>query len=494
MRAAGYIRVSTTEQVEDGNSLDAQPQAIGDFCKGKGWELVEVYEDAGISGSKSDRPALQRLLEDAEAGAIDVVIVRSVDRFYRNLRGMLRAMDRLNKAGVGFVSIQENMDFTTPWGKLTLAVLGTLAEIFLDILSQNISAGKQYRASKGLTNSPHPVFGYRREDGRDLVDEETAAGVRMAFERYATGEYADSQIVELLNSKGYAPPAGARRERWGRYTVRFMLRNRYYTGMARYDGAWIEGEHNPIISQELFDAAQRVREVRGHGGATGNRTGDAYLLHRVGRCWHCGRYLYMVRSQIKQTVYLYYREPSRQLRRDCEAKGRQVLMSTIDAQVVDLVKRLQLPDDWRDRLDQLAGRGEDHDEIQDRRESLQGRLHRLRDLYELGDYSLAEYKTRRGKLQREIDSLRVPEVPEVEEAGQTLESLGQEWLSAPKRYQRDMLRIIFEGIYIDVPGKRLVCVKPYAPFVPLFRMDGLSEKEGCFYANEEEGQEAGSDG
>jgi hypothetical protein len=98
-----------------------------------------------------------------------------------------------------------------------------------------------------------------------------------------------------------------------------------------------------------------------------------------------------------------------------------------------------------------------------------------------------------GNLQRQLDALRVPDAPEVEEAGKTLESLGQVWASAPRRYQRDMLRLIFEGIYIDMIEKRLVCVKPYPQFAPLFRLDGLREKEGYFYV-EEEDQEARSEG
>jgi hypothetical protein len=77
-------------------------------------------------------------------------------------------------------------------------------------------------------------------------------------------------------------------------------------------------------------------------------------------------------------------------------------------------------------------------------------------------------------------------MPDFEQAGETLESLGQEWANAPKKYRRDMLHCIFEAISVDVEDQRLMCVKPYPPFVPLFRMDGLEEKEdGCFYSTEE---------
>jgi hypothetical protein len=120
-----------------------------------------------------------------------------------------------------------------------------------------------------------------------------------------------------------------------------------------------EGQHEPIISQELFDQAQRVRAERGHGGAHSTNTGSVYLLHRVGRCWHCGRYLHMVRSAKSQGVYHCYREPSRALDSDCEAIGRHASMPTIDAQVGELIERLQLPDDWRDRLEELAGHQEE---------------------------------------------------------------------------------------------------------------------------------------
>jgi DNA invertase Pin-like site-specific DNA recombinase len=83
----------------------------------------------------SDRPALKELLDDAEKGLFDVVIVHSVDRFFCDLQGLLRALNHLQKHSVSFVSITENIDFTTPWGKLALAVLGTLAEIHIDKLS-----------------------------------------------------------------------------------------------------------------------------------------------------------------------------------------------------------------------------------------------------------------------------------------------------------------------------------------------------------------------
>jgi hypothetical protein len=93
----------------------------------------------------------------------------------------------------------------------------------------------------------------------------------------------------------------------------------------------------------------------------------------------------------------------------------------------------------------------------------------------------------KAELQAQLSALQVPDQPDVEQAGETLVSLGAQWANAPLRYQRDMLRVIFEAVYVDVLGRKLVCVKPHPPFVPLFRMDGLEETEdGCFYCEEDE--------
>ena len=158
-RAVGYRRVSMREQV-DGHSLDAQENHIRQYAHNQGWLMQQVYTDAGLSAKKdSERPALTQLLADAQAGQFDVIIVDKIDRFYRHLGGLLVALDQLNNCGVALVSVQEHLDFTTPWGKLMLTVLGTLAEIYIDNLKQETRKGKKQRAREGLWNGNFP-FGY----------------------------------------------------------------------------------------------------------------------------------------------------------------------------------------------------------------------------------------------------------------------------------------------------------------------------------------------
>jgi hypothetical protein len=172
---------------------------------------------------------------------------------------------------------------------------------------------------------------------------------------------------------------------------------------------------------------------------------------------------------------------------DCPAGGEFAPSEEIDAQVAELVSRLALPEDWRERLEELAEHQEECENVEGKRRYLESKLRRLKFLFvEEGDLSEGEYRRRKADLQAQLDALQMPETPEVEHAGETLESLGQEWADAPKKYRGEMLHCIFEAIYVDVGAQRLVCVKPYPPFVPLFRMDGLKEREdGCFYPGED---------
>jgi DNA invertase Pin-like site-specific DNA recombinase len=127
-------RLSSEEQVE-GYSLDAQQRAGLAHCAAHGWAVAGEYRDEGRSARTDDiakRPAFRQLIEDAEAGLLDVVVVHKPDRFARNLRVTLETLERLDRAGVGFVSISESMDFTTPIGKVILATLAAFAQYYSD--------------------------------------------------------------------------------------------------------------------------------------------------------------------------------------------------------------------------------------------------------------------------------------------------------------------------------------------------------------------------
>lgn len=131
MRVGAYLRVSSEEQIE-GYSLDAQRRAIDQICRERSWEMFKEYSDEDISARYEDtsrRPGFMAILEDARLGKFDVLVVHKLDRFSRRLIVTLAAMEELRKHGVTFLSITEQMDFTTPIGAVQLALLGAFAQL-----------------------------------------------------------------------------------------------------------------------------------------------------------------------------------------------------------------------------------------------------------------------------------------------------------------------------------------------------------------------------
>lgn len=122
IRAAAYVRVSTNSQI-DGESLSTQKSTIQAYCISRGWELVNVYTDAGISGTKDDRPALQALLSAAKAGEIEAVVVRDLSRYGRSARDLLNNLQTLKDCSVTFISLKEGIDGSGPYGQFMLTIL-----------------------------------------------------------------------------------------------------------------------------------------------------------------------------------------------------------------------------------------------------------------------------------------------------------------------------------------------------------------------------------
>jgi site-specific DNA recombinase len=159
-RAALYLRVSSQEQVE-GYSLDAQLRANRDFCATRGWQVVTVYSDEGVSAHTDNlakRPEFARMLADADTDQFEVIVVHNMDRFARKLQTCLACLERLGTQGVGVTSVSEpDLDYSTPQGFLFLSMLGALAEWFSRNLSQETRKGWAERSVKGSMLADCPM-------------------------------------------------------------------------------------------------------------------------------------------------------------------------------------------------------------------------------------------------------------------------------------------------------------------------------------------------
>lgn len=145
-RVAIYARVSTTNHGQD---VTLQTRELREYCERRGWTVAGEYIDVGISGAKEKRPELDRLMTDAHRGRFDVVSVWRFDRFARSVSHLLRALDTFKAQGIDFVSFSEQMDTSTPAGKMVFTVLGAVAELERSLIVERVKAGLRNARAKG---------------------------------------------------------------------------------------------------------------------------------------------------------------------------------------------------------------------------------------------------------------------------------------------------------------------------------------------------------
>jgi DNA invertase Pin-like site-specific DNA recombinase len=146
MRAAIYARVSTSNNGQDPR---VQTREIREYCESRGWQIAGEYVDAGISGAKDSRPELNKLMADAHRRRFDAVVVWKFDRFARSVSHLLRALENFNALGVGFVSLSEQIDTSTPTGKMVFTVLGAVAELERSLIAERVRTGLRNAKGKG---------------------------------------------------------------------------------------------------------------------------------------------------------------------------------------------------------------------------------------------------------------------------------------------------------------------------------------------------------
>ena len=171
MKTAVYAKVSTDKQVE-GYSIDVQRRAFQQFCEARQWVPNREYVEEGKSAHTDDlrkRPMFRQAIDDAIAGRYDVLVVHKIDRFSRKLKVTLEYFEKLGKAGVGFVSIQNDIDYSTPTGKFMLVMQGGLAELYSDNLSEETKKGWHERRKQGLYCGTLPFGAMKGEDGEVMA-------------------------------------------------------------------------------------------------------------------------------------------------------------------------------------------------------------------------------------------------------------------------------------------------------------------------------------
>jgi site-specific DNA recombinase len=376
---------------------------------------------------------------------------------------------------------------------------------FLPYLSKETNKGKLERSLQGYHNGAVP-WGYisvlqgNRKVG--VPDPEKAPVVVAMFERYATGHYSDMQIAAWLNEQGYLT---AKNRMFNKDSVRDMLCNPYFVGKIRYRGMTVrpkgvsyrstppqisEGQHEPIITQELWDRCQALRASRRVVPKTGQKAARVHLLQGLAVCAHCGRRL---RIQTPKNFPTYYREDSH-LRGyyDCLFSGQSIHADKLDEQVAALIQSLKLTATWEEDVRKLLHEEQDRPDPETERKEIRTMLRLMRDNYERGMYEGEEYQywQKVNSLKEKLELLnRIPEVA-IERAARTLLNLHDSWEWATREERKMLVRTMIQEAGCDVGTKCIVWVKVNPDYEILFRlMDGLRSDAGRRYWIRDHGAE-----
>ncbi len=467
-RAAIYVRVSSEEQVQ-GYSLSAQERAAEAYCQSHGWEIVKTYRDEGRSARTDNltkRPAFEEMLDDAEQGQFDILIVHKLDRFARNLRMTLEMLDRLETARVGFVSISEQMDFTSPIGKVILATLAAFAQYYSDNLSTETKKGKAERKAQGLYNGMLPFGIKKNSSGIPVPDPETYAGLLLAFQLAAAGK-SDREVAQALNAAGYRTTGNRGRNPFTKDTVCRLLQNRFFLGeLPDGSGDWIMGAHEPVLDDALFDRAQEAR--RENRTAPGPRsvpsTRRTHSLSGLGVCGYCGGRLHIQTDRHGRARIYCYRGSQ-----GPACPQRSVKIDGIEAQVRQYLATFHLPDETVTEIIDLYDRASDQrDHSEDRRREIANRLERIRELYKWGDLTREAYAAERDQLGTDLSTLTgtTDRANIMAQAAAFLRDLPAAWDAATPNERNALARLVFQSV--EITDARVVAVVPQPDFTPFF--------------------------
>ena len=262
-KAALYIRVSTEEQAAEGFSIAAQREKLSAYCKIHNLS-GEFYIDDGYSGKSLNRPAMQQMILDIKQKLLEVVAVVKLDRLSRRQKDILYLIEDLLEANsVNFVSITENFDTTSPFGKAALGMMAVFAQLERETIVERSRTGKAQSFKEGHAQGGPPPYGYTystQEKGFLEVDHKTAYLVPRIYEMYLAG-YGYASIANHLSSELKIPSAGGKAN-WPATTIKNILTNPVYTGKIRMNNVVIEAKHQPLIPEELWQQVQKEIETR----------------------------------------------------------------------------------------------------------------------------------------------------------------------------------------------------------------------------------------
>ena len=418
-----YLRVSTQEQAAEGYSIDEQAERLKKYCAAMNWRSYKIYTDAGYSGGNTNRPALQDLIKDVKDGKISKVVVYKLDRLSRSQKDTLNLIeDIFLKNGVDFVSMNENFDTATPFGRAMVGILAVFAQLEREQIKERVSMGREGRAKNGkFHGGGFAPVGYDYIDGELVINEFERLQILEIYDRFLNGQ-SFNKILHDFDDMGYRHKYGI----WSYKNVRNALTNPLYLGKITYNGETYDGTHQPIIDIEKFEKAKEFLKIRSAEFENKNitsRFGATYFGGLI-FCARCGARYGVTKNYRKnkngdKMEFKYYscysrRKQMRTMVKDPNCKNTIYRVDKFDAMIFDEIKKLELEPDY---ISEIQGSNPDADlnkvkTLKAEIEKINNQRSRLMDLFSLGQFDLSEIQEKitplndqREKLQQELENI-----------------------------------------------------------------------------------------
>lgn len=363
-KVIGYIRVSTDEQAREGFSLDNQRKDIAEFCKYKGWELLDIFSDEGISGAgMNERIGLLKALKLIQNKNIDYLVVWKLSRLSRKVADVVKITERLDNNNTYLVSIKDNIDTSSPMGKPFLYIASIFAEMERDSMIVQVKGGMAEKAREGRWNGGISPLGYDLVNKELVINEAEAEIVKKIYSDYLKGE-GYKTIAKNLNDKGYKtrkdfPFSGN--------SIKDILRNPTYAGKIRWgklknwgkknadgerkreyndDMIIVDGIHQAIIDLETFKQVQEL--IEGNPRHHVKRFTSNHILSGLLRCPGCGSGMSIQRVKNKGNTYFYYSCNQYANKKTC--KPNLIPQESIEDEFFEILERIINEDDFMGRI------------------------------------------------------------------------------------------------------------------------------------------------
>ena len=314
-RVAIYVRVSTQEQAENGNSLDFQIEKLKAYCQLHEYKIVGEYVDAGVSGAKSERPALNKLKDNIDK--IDIVLIYKLDRLSRSIKDTMFLIEDLFKPNnVNLISLSENFDTSQAMGMATVGMLSTFAQLERETIKERMMAGKIQAVKNGKNINKTP-FGYIKKDGQLIKDKRTKDCVDFIFKKMLEGKSLH-ETVKLLEMSEYN-----NLKKWNFVFINRLTKNKVYCGHTEALGEIIKNTHDNYINDKEYNYINELLLERKTHSSKSQRNKLPAIFRGLISCSKCNRKLTpFTRKRKNGDKTMYYRC------NNCPSEGKKTISIT----------------------------------------------------------------------------------------------------------------------------------------------------------------------